>query len=85
MQNPDYLSPAFQAASAGYLSTPARCLPELLNALPFPTSLRERAIVDAIRDGIRDPARWEQNRKPIKNLKHKPLPGADSITSLGYG
>lgn len=87
--NPDFLSPAFQSAAAGYLSTHARDLPALLGRIAssvtseWTLSMRERAILEAVREGVRNPARWEANRQPI-TLRLKPLPGADSIASIAY-
>jgi hypothetical protein len=66
MLDPNYLSVDFAASSRGYLSTPASALSTFLHKLPTPISMREYAIVEAIKHGIAYPTRWEQNRKPIK-------------------
>jgi hypothetical protein len=81
--DPNYLSPAFQTAAAGYLSTPARALADKLDRLPEAKSLRERAILEAIADGIRNPSRWERNRAPIV-LRNKPVIGADGVKAVIY-
>lgn len=81
---PDYLSTAFQQAAAGYLSTPSHGLPAVLRSLPMPTSMREHAIAEAIRDGVRDPVRWERNRAYIK-LRNKPERGSDGVLSVRCG
>jgi hypothetical protein len=66
MFDPNYLSPEFQTAAAGYLRTHAVDLPRVLASLPAANSDRERGIVAAMIDGVRNPSRWERNRAPIK-------------------
>lgn len=78
MFDPDYLSPDFSARCSGYLRTPARDLPTLFMKLPSPLSLREHAITEAVKQGMRFPDRWEKNRAPLK-LKRSPS------EALGFG
>ena len=82
--SPDHLSAAFQQAAAGYLRTPAHGLPAMLRSMPMPTSMREHAIAEAIRDGVRDPVRWECNRAALK-LRNKPERGSDGVMSVRCG
>jgi hypothetical protein len=72
--DPNFLSPGFATASAGYLSERAAGLPAVLSRLPRPHSKRETAIAAAVRDGIADPRRWDANRAPIV-LKRRPGAG----------
>ncbi len=44
-----YMSPEFALISAGYLRVEVEQLPVMLRALPDPVSIRERAVVAAIR------------------------------------
>ena len=44
-----YMSPEFALASAGYLRIDPAQLPSMLRALSDPVSIRERAVVEAIR------------------------------------
>jgi hypothetical protein len=69
---PDYLSMTFAAESFGYLSAPAAALPAMLAELPPARSDREKAIVAAIRHGIRYPEEWDKRRRPL--VLRKPPP-----------
>jgi len=71
MFDPDYISADFGARCSGYLRTPASDLAGLLAKLPEGRSLRERAIAEAIRHGVRFPDGWEKRRAPLK-LKRSP-------------
>ena len=62
--DPEAMSAAFAAASAGYSKTKAADLPKLFLSLPAPTSKREWAITNAIRVGIEDPGKWDRVHAP---------------------
>lgn len=57
-----YMSPEFALISAGYLRVDVCHLPAMLRALPDPVSIRERAVVAAIRWRINHARLTERRR-----------------------
>lgn len=68
--HPDYLRPEFEKAALGYLSCPAFQLEGLRRDLSgivghSSLSLRESAILKAVRHGVTCPDAWDEARKPL--------------------
>ena len=61
--DPNYVSPEFASACAGYTRSPAADLPDMLARLPAPITARERAIYAAIEAGVVNP-HWDRERRP---------------------
>ena len=57
-----YMSPEFALISSGYLRVDVGQLPAMLRALPEPVSIRERAVVAAIRWRINHARLTERRR-----------------------
>ena len=69
--DPNHLSADFEAATRGYLKTPGRQLHVMLELLPRPMTLRERAIYAAICWGVEHPAEWDAVLAPV-TLRRRP-------------
>lgn len=64
--DPNFIAPDFAAVSLGYLSLHERRLPALIAVMPRANSLRERAIVAAIRWRAENPTAAEAVRQPLR-------------------
>ena len=63
--NFDYVSPEFERAIHGYISCDVERIPAMLQNLPLPVSMRERAIVAALRWRLDNPASDAKRLEPL--------------------
>jgi hypothetical protein len=69
--NFDHVSPEFERAIHGYISCGAERVPVMLQNLPLPVSMRERAIVAALRWRLDNPASDAKRLEPLV-FEHRP-------------